>query len=39
MKKFWNKLGDKYFSKITQGSLEVTYCDGNTKTYGNNDKR
>ena len=28
MKSFWNNLGDKYFSKITKGTLEVTYCDG-----------
>lgn len=36
MKAFWNKLGDEYLNKITQGSLEVTFCDGETKTYGNN---
>jgi len=38
MKELWNKLGNKYFSKITKGTLEVTYCDGNTKIYGNNKK-
>ena len=38
MKALWNKIGDKYFSKITQGSLEVTYCDGITKTYGNKEE-
>jgi cyclopropane-fatty-acyl-phospholipid synthase len=36
MKKYWNKLGDKFLSKITQGNLEVRYCDGTTKIYGNN---
>ena len=36
MKSFWNKLGDKYFSKITKGTLEVSFCDGKVKTYGNN---
>jgi len=36
MKSFWNNLGDKYFSKITKGTLKVTYCDGKTKIYGNN---
>lgn len=36
MKMFWNKLGDKYLSKITQGSLEVHYCEGDVKNYGNN---
>lgn len=35
MKAFWNKLGDEYLSKITQGSLEVTFCNGKTKKYGN----
>ena len=36
MKTLWNKLGDKYLSKITQGTLEVVYSDGSTKIYGNN---
>lgn len=36
MKSFWNKLGDKYLSKITKGDLEVTFCDGKVKKYGNN---
>lgn len=36
MKSFWNNLGDKYFSKITKGTLEVTFCDGKVKVYGNN---
>jgi len=36
MKKFWNKLGDKYLSKITQGTLTVHYSEGDVKTYGNN---
>ncbi|MFA9374547.1 MAG: class I SAM-dependent methyltransferase [Poseidonibacter sp.] len=35
MQTFWNKLGHKYLSKITQGSLEVKFCDGSVKTYGN----
>ena len=36
MKTFWNQLGDKYLSKITQGNLEVTFCNGKTQLYGNN---
>ncbi|MGB1226495.1 MAG: class I SAM-dependent methyltransferase [Poseidonibacter sp.] len=36
MKTLWNKLGDKYLSKITQGTLEVLFSDGSTKIYGNN---
>lgn len=36
MKSFWNNLGDKYFSKITKGTLQVTYCDTSVKIYGNN---
>ncbi len=35
MKAFWNKLGDKYLSGIEQGTLHVTFCNGNKKTYGN----
>lgn len=35
MKVFWNKLGDKYLSGIQQGTLDVTYCDGTQKRYGN----
>ena len=38
MKSFWNNLGDKYFSKITKGTLEVLFCDGKIKTYGNNEE-
>jgi len=33
---FWNTLGDKYLSKITQGTVEVIYSDGTKKKYGNN---
>ena len=36
MKLFWNKLGNKYFSKITKGTLKVTFSDGKVITYGNN---
>jgi len=35
MNTFWNKLGDKYFTKITEGTLHVTYSDGTQKSYGN----
>ncbi len=35
MKKFWNKLGDSYFSRIEVGTLHVTYSNGTQKTYGN----
>ena len=35
MKKFWNKLGDSYFSRIETGTLHVTYSNGTQKTYGN----
>jgi len=34
--KFWNNIGDKYLSKITQGTLEVIYSCGTKKKYGNN---
>ena len=34
MNRFWNRLGDRYFSGITQGTLEVNYNDGTTKMYG-----
>ena len=37
-KSFWNNLGDKYFSKITKGTLEVLFCDGKVKEYGNNEE-
>ena len=36
MKAIWNKLGDEYLSKIKQGTLEVIFCDGRVKKYGNN---
>ncbi len=35
MKKFWNKLGHSYFSRIETGTLHVTYSNGTLKTYGN----
>ncbi len=38
MKLLWNKLGNKFLSKIIKGTLEVRYCDGNIKTYGNGEK-
>ena len=36
MKTLWNKLGDQYLSKITEGTLDVTFSDGTKKVYGNN---
>jgi cyclopropane-fatty-acyl-phospholipid synthase len=38
MTSLWNNLGDKYFSKITKGTLEVSFCDGKVKIYGNNEE-
>ena len=35
MKGFWNKMGDKYLSKIEVGTLEVEYPNGVKKSYGN----
>ncbi len=35
MKGFWNRLGDKYLSRIEQGTLDVTYDDGTFISYGN----
>jgi cyclopropane-fatty-acyl-phospholipid synthase len=35
MKGFWNRLGDKYLSKIEIGTLEVKYPNGLTRIYGN----
>jgi len=35
MTTFWNNLGDKLFSKITQGNLTIHYSDGIQKHYGN----
>lgn len=34
MKKFWNKLGNTYLSKIQKGTLEVHYCEGDIEVYG-----
>jgi len=34
MKNLFNKMADKYFSKIELGTLEVTYPNNETKTYG-----
>ncbi len=34
MKRFWSKLGDKYLSKITIGTLIVEYPNQATKIYG-----
>ena len=35
MKGFWNKLGDKYLSKVQIGTLIVSYSNGIEKVYGN----
>jgi len=35
MKGLWNKLGDKFLSRIEQGTLKVVYSDGTQITYGN----
>ena len=34
MQKLWNKYGDRFFSKIQIGTLEVIYNDKTTKIYG-----
>ncbi|RXJ90865.1 cyclopropane-fatty-acyl-phospholipid synthase [Arcobacter sp. CECT 8983] len=34
METFWNKIGDKFLSKIKRGDLEVHFCNGQVKTYG-----
>jgi len=34
METFWNKIGDKFLSKIEKGSLEVSFSNGETKVYG-----
>ncbi|AXH12120.1 SAM-dependent methyltransferase [Halarcobacter bivalviorum] len=34
METFWNKIGDKFLSKIKRGDLEVHFSNGNIKTYG-----
>ena len=34
MQKIWNKYGDRFFSKIKIGTLEVIYNDKTTKIYG-----
>lgn len=38
MKGFWNRFGDKYLQKITQGTLTVTYPDGSERLYGNHEE-
>lgn len=35
MKGFWNKFGDRFLSRIEQGTLKVVYSDGTQRTYGN----
>ncbi|MDD2790509.1 MAG: cyclopropane-fatty-acyl-phospholipid synthase [Sulfurimonas sp.] len=35
MKSFWNKMGEKYLSKIEVGTLNVTYPSGEKRSYGN----
>ncbi len=34
METFWNKIGDKFLSKIKKGDLEVHFSNGEIKTYG-----
>ena len=34
MLNLWNKFGDKFFSKIKIGKLEVCFSDGSVKVYG-----
>ncbi|WP_417325062.1 class I SAM-dependent methyltransferase [Halarcobacter sp.] len=34
METFWNKIGDKFLSKIKRGDLEVHFSNGEIKTYG-----
>lgn len=34
METLWNKMGDSFLSKIKTGSLEVTFSNGEVKTYG-----
>ncbi len=34
MNSFWNKMGDKYLSKIKKGSLEVKFSNNVVKKYG-----
>ncbi|RXJ75964.1 cyclopropane-fatty-acyl-phospholipid synthase [Arcobacter sp. F155] len=34
METFWNKIGDKFLSKIKRGDLEVHFSNGQIKTYG-----
>lgn len=36
MKKLWDTLGHKFLSKITTGTLNVTYANGQSRVYGNN---
>jgi cyclopropane-fatty-acyl-phospholipid synthase len=35
MKGFWNKLGNKFLTKLEKGSLEVSFPDGSRALYGN----
>ncbi|PLY09685.1 MAG: class I SAM-dependent methyltransferase [Arcobacter sp.] len=35
MEALWNKLGNQYLSKIIEGDLEVVFCNGTVKKYGN----
>jgi cyclopropane-fatty-acyl-phospholipid synthase len=35
MKGFYNRMGDRYLSKLEIGNLNVTYPDGTRKSYGN----
>lgn len=37
MKGFWNKIGDRFLSKIEIGTLEVEYPDGIKRHYGTSD--
>lgn len=38
MKGFWNKMGDKFLSKIEFGKLSVEYPDGTKRHYGKSDE-
>ena len=35
IKGFWNQIGHRFFSKIQEGTLNVTYDNGSIYTYGN----
>jgi cyclopropane-fatty-acyl-phospholipid synthase len=37
VKGFWNRVGDRFFSKIVQGEMRVHYPNGEVRVYGNNE--